>query len=94
MIATRHKIANASISLIPHFDGNALPMSNFLLWFFLRGCTEINRELERVPHAIKATIIKRLTAHFKVPLHALFCRDAVLLAPRLELFRRGVFYVN
>ena len=69
-------------------------MSNFLLWFFLRGCTEINRELERVPHAIKATIIERLAAHFKAPLDAILCRDAVLLAPRLELFRRGVLDIN
>jgi len=63
-------------------------------FLLLRVQTEINREPERVPHAIKATIIERLAAHFKTPLHAILCRDTVLFAPRLELLRRGALDIN
>jgi hypothetical protein len=70
-------------------------MSSSFLWrCVLRVYTKINRELERVPHAIKAAIVERFAAHFKAPLDAIFCRDAVLLAPRLELLGRDMLNVN
>src|SRR5207253_1699955 len=55
-----------AILIKPNGDMSFYPHLCFLL---LRVHTEINRELERVPHAIEATIVQSLTTHFKVPLH-------------------------